>query len=741
MFAVSCSDGSLRFISRSGREEKRVPAHEGAAIIVRWSHDGAALLTGGEDGELKIWSKSGNLRSTLASTGKSVYAACWGPDDDQIVLGVGKTLMIKSIQAAKKNFQWNAHEGIITCLDWNIANGNIASGGEDCTYRIWDGFGRQLYCSRPLEHVVTAITWSPNGESFAVGSFNLLRLCDKTGWTHSRERLQCGSIMAMAWTADSTELAGAAGSGEVIFAQVVDRRLEWKNHEAVLIGPRKIRVSDLYNESIEELEFARDRVVEIGMEFDYLVVATSSQCFVYTIQNLNTPIIFEIKAPPHFIHLCKKHFLTLDQVSGIQILSYEGRVVCSPKYQGMRPEYLTKDQVALAPDTLAVVDASLPKILHIFDSNSGRELGKLSHAVDITSVALNQHNSGPQERILAFADRNMEFFISSLISANVAASKSAVTFAYHKLQSHVESFIFNDDVDMLVGLCDGKVRVWCHPQSMFVDRDLLPLSSYTNESVEFGRNSKIFAFSGSRVSIRKVDGSVSFLSTEPDVPLLYEFTRADRWDHALRLCRHQNSEILWGTLASMALMKRHLETAIASLAELNEVVKVEYLQFVQSIPSEEARNAEMALFRRQPDEAERILLQASPPLVYRAIKMNIRLYKWSRALELAVKNKTHVDTVLAYRKSFLQDFAKDETDQKFIQYNNQVSSLNLLYCSFKSVRLLLTGTRFVPRNNVSSMMNDREAGEGIGSNQRYQKTLKCDCKLEKILYDDSYSLI
>lgn len=38
MFAVSCSDGTVRFLSRSGREEKKVDAHEGAAIIVKVIH-------------------------------------------------------------------------------------------------------------------------------------------------------------------------------------------------------------------------------------------------------------------------------------------------------------------------------------------------------------------------------------------------------------------------------------------------------------------------------------------------------------------------------------------------------------------------------------------------------------------------------------------------------------------------------------------------------------------------------
>lgn len=44
-----------------------------------------------------------------------------------------------------------------------------------------------------------------------------------------------------------------------------------------------------------------------------------------------------------------------------------------------------------------------------------------------------------------------------------------------------------------------------------------------------------------------------------------------------------------------------------------------------------------------------------------------------RALELAVKHKTHVDTVLAYRKKFLEDFHKEESNKRFLQYAEGVS--------------------------------------------------------------------
>lgn len=53
--------------------------------------------------------------------------------------------------------------------------------------------------------------------------------------------------------------------------------------------------------------------------------------------------------------------------------------------------------------------------------------------------------------------------------------------------------------------------------------------------------------------------------------------------------------------------------------------------------------------------------------------MDVDVHLVSRALELAVKHKTHVDTVLAYRQKFLQKFGRKETNKRFLQYANGVS--------------------------------------------------------------------
>lgn len=57
---------------------------------------------------------------------------------------------------------------------------------------------------------------------------------------------------------------------------------------------------------------------------------------------------------------------------------------------------------------------------------------------------------------------------------------------------------------------------------------------------------------------------------------------------------------------------------------------------------------------------------------YRAIKMYVRLHRWEDALHLAMAQKTHVDTVLAYREQHLKELDHEENNAEFKQLNEQL---------------------------------------------------------------------
>ncbi|XP_064614881.1 intraflagellar transport protein 80 homolog [Liolophura sinensis] len=663
VFILTSADGSFHLISKGGRLEKKVEAHKGAVLCGKWSHDGSDIVTAGEDGQVKIWSRSGMLRNTLAQNSMPVYAVSWGPNSDQVLFTNGRQLVIKPLQANSKPTVWKAHEGVILNIDWNPGNNLILSGAEDCRYKVWDTYGRVLYTSSAHEYPITSVAWTPDGELFAIGSFNTLRLCDKAGWSYALEKPTTGSIFALAWSSDGTQVGGACGNGQVIIANIVERRLEWKNFEVTLAGNKRILARNVMNNAEEKLDF-RDRVIKTSLSFGHLIVATSAQCYVYSVRNWNTPMIFDLREGNVTLILqAEKHFLMVDG-AGVYVYTYDGRLVSTPKYPTLRANTLNAQTISLSNDTVAIRDKTDEKVIYLFEALTGKAVGdgKITHKLEVMEIALDQCGTS-NERRLVIVDKNRDLYITSV---RVFGTDRKII----KLGTMVHSLSWNDSTNMLSALTDNKFTVWYYPNAVYVDKDILPKTLFVKDASEFGKNPQLVNFVGNHLIIRRAEGSLVSTLVSPYPAILHDYVSSARWSDAVRLCRFVKDDVLWACLAAMASYAKDLATAEVAYAAICEASKVQYIINIKEIPVKEARNAEMALLCGNPLDAEAILLQAG--LVFRAILLNVQLYNWDRALELAVKHKTHVDTVLGFRARYLENFDKRETNKRFLQYSEGV---------------------------------------------------------------------
>lgn len=118
-----------------------------------------------------------------------------------------------------------------------------------------------------------------------------------------------------------------------------------------------------------------------------------------------------------------------------------------------------------------------------------------------------------------------------------------------------------------------------------------------------------------------------------------------------------------------------LEIAEEAYAAINQPDKVIFIQHIKSLNKPAQKLAEIALLSGSISEAETILLHNG--LVYQAINLNIQMHNWNRALELAVKHKTHIDTVLFLRQNYLKTIQKEENNSKFLKLKEAVSVSNL----------------------------------------------------------------
>ncbi|NXC25987.1 IFT80 protein, partial [Campylorhamphus procurvoides] len=484
-------------------------------------------------------------------------------------------------------------------------------------------------------------------------------------WSYALEKPNTGSIFNISWSTDGTQLAGACGNGHVIFAHVVEQRWEWKNFEITLIKRRTMKVHNVINDAVDSLEF-RDRVIKASLDYGYLVVSTSLQCYVFSTKNWNTPLIFDLKeGTVSLILQAERHFLLVDG-GGLYLYSYEGRLISSPKYPGMRTDTLNAQTVSLSNDTLAVKDKADEKVIYIFEALSGKPLGDgkpLTHKTEIVEIALDQKGL-TSERKIAFIDKNRDLYITSV--KRFGKEQKIV-----KIGTMVQSLAWNDTSNILCGIQDSRFTVWYYPNTVYVDKDLLPKTLYEKDASEFSKNPQIVCFVGNQITIRRADGSLVHLNVSPYPGILHDYVRSSRWADAVRLCRFVKDQTLWACLAAMAVANKDMATAEIAYAAIGEIDKVQYINSIKDLPSKESRMAHMLLFSGNTQEAETLLLQSG--LVYQAIQLNINLYNWDRALDLAVKHKTHVDTVLAYRQKFLEDFGKKETNKRFLQYAEGVS--------------------------------------------------------------------
>jgi len=662
IFVVGCTDGSFKLISKSGRVEKVVTgAHNGAVTTLRWSNDGSSLATSGEDGQVKSWSRNGMFRAHLAQAEGAVYTLCWSAESEQILFSSGKHLIIRPLTPSSKQTMWKAHDAPVLSAEWNAVNNLIVSGGEDCKYRVWDCYGRQLYSSSANEYSISAVSWAPNGRYFAVGSFNMLRLCDKTGWSHSREAPEVGSVMTLSWTADSTQLAAGCGSGAVLFGQLVHREVSCAHLEVRQEEPHSLTVLNVSDDTREDLQF-KDRVTEMSLSTTHLVVITSTQACIYPTTNWSTPHIVELRGTVSLILQCARHWLMVDTINGLQVLNYDGRVVSQPKFAAMRPDALSPLNVAYAPDLLAIIGHADPKVVMLLDPLTGKQLGTVQHSIDIEQVALSQRGDLSKRR-LVLVDKNRDLYLTPVQGAQ----------ELHKLHIMVDSVAWNTENDALAAVADGQLLVWFYPEVVYMDRELLPLT-LSKQSADWGKTAEIVEFRETRVQVRRSDGATVCAWVSPYPSILERFCSASEWEPALRLCRYVKANDLWACLAAMAIAGKELHTAEVAYAAIEQVDKLLYMCHIKELPTIEAREAELLLFRRRMPEAVQVLVQGG--WIYRAIKMYIRLFQWERAYELARQHQQHIDTVLFFRQKFLQQQRIEEPLPKLATAAQQLGALN-----------------------------------------------------------------
>lgn len=231
------------------------------------------------------------------------------------------------------------------------------------------------------------------------------------------------------------------------------------------------------------------------------------------------------------------------------------------------------------------------------------------------------------------------------------------------------TFKWHESSDILSAAADLRIHCWYYPAAIYIDKELMGMCKMVKDEPDIGRDCQIVSFYGNNIALKKKDGSQKIVASSPYPSMLLELCNNNEWDKAIKLCRYIREEYLWAILACISLGMRHIETSEISLANINSIDKVQFITALASKPPV-VRKAELLMYFKKIEEAEELYL--SKNLSYRAIMMNIKLYRWDRAVQLVKKLKAHADILLAFRERYLRQMDVDETNETYKQLKKHV---------------------------------------------------------------------
>jgi WD40 repeat protein len=181
-----------------------------------FSPDGKLLASGGFDGKLRLWNLStSRQRTVLKGHSKQIANLVFSPDGMLLAsYGIDGNIFVWDVETGKQRAALSS-PGMVQSLIFSPDGKTLAYGGAGMTVRLWDvETGKERV--ELSEHTgVLSLAFSPDGLLASSGLIGTVRLWDEETGTSGIFRERAGWIMNMVYSPDGTWLATYAWDGSL----------------------------------------------------------------------------------------------------------------------------------------------------------------------------------------------------------------------------------------------------------------------------------------------------------------------------------------------------------------------------------------------------------------------------------------------------------------------------------------------------------------------------------------------
>ncbi|KAK9946439.1 hypothetical protein M0R45_011905 [Rubus argutus] len=133
-----------------------------------WNDDGTLLATGSYDGQARIWSRDGELKTTLIRHKGPIFSLKWNKEGDYLLSGsVDKTAIVWDIKSGEWKQQFEFHSAPTLDVDWrdNVSFATCSTDGMIHVCKVGENQPIKTFSGHQGE--VNAIKWDPTGSLLA----------------------------------------------------------------------------------------------------------------------------------------------------------------------------------------------------------------------------------------------------------------------------------------------------------------------------------------------------------------------------------------------------------------------------------------------------------------------------------------------------------------------------------------------------------------------------------------------
>jgi WD40 repeat protein len=146
-FPADLRDFTWRLYRRAcKRDYLTLTGHDGPVYCVDCSTDGKLIVSGGQDGKLRVWeATSGRMIASLAAHQDWVLSVDFSPDGRRIAsAGMDGKVRVWDLETRREILALEGHEDIVSEVAFSHSGTMIATAGHDKSVRLWDvATGRQ----------------------------------------------------------------------------------------------------------------------------------------------------------------------------------------------------------------------------------------------------------------------------------------------------------------------------------------------------------------------------------------------------------------------------------------------------------------------------------------------------------------------------------------------------------------------------------------------------------------------